>query len=173
MSVKNQRFFRCASISWFQVVSKWLRDVFTASASMGLSDLFTFFWDFKAHETYHLSGDHWVGPRSVGNADWGGEEVDDPSRRRLWCSRVPSLGDSSKWHSWVHPRGVEDWVKFKLLVEAIFRKSPQWHDASFGEISIKGLTPIQKFIGLHLIVDTGVSTSNRRPTLIKFWQSPF
>ena len=33
--------FRCASISWFQVVSKWLRDVFTASASTGLSDLFS------------------------------------------------------------------------------------------------------------------------------------
>ena len=134
---------------------------------------FTFFWDFKAHETYHLSGDHWVGPRFVGNADWGREEVDDPSGRRLWCSGVPSLGNSSKWHSWVHPRGVEDWVMFKLLEQAIFRKSPQWHDASFGEISIKGLTPIQKFIGLHLIVDTGVSTSNRRPTFIKFWQSPF
>ena len=61
----------------------------------------------RLHETL-LSGDHWVGPRSVGNADWGGEEVDDPSRRRLWCSRVPSLGDSSEWHLGVHPRGAED-----------------------------------------------------------------
>ena len=32
--------FRCASISWFQVVSKWVSDVFTASASTGFSDLF-------------------------------------------------------------------------------------------------------------------------------------
>ena len=30
--------FRCASIFWFQVVSQWVRDVFTASASTGLSD---------------------------------------------------------------------------------------------------------------------------------------
>ena len=36
-------FFRCASISWFQVVREWVRDVFTASASTGLSDLFYLF----------------------------------------------------------------------------------------------------------------------------------
>ena len=30
--------FRCASISWFEVVSRWVIDIFTASASTGLSD---------------------------------------------------------------------------------------------------------------------------------------
>ena len=34
--------FRCATISWFQTVTQWVRDVFTASASLGLSDLFIF-----------------------------------------------------------------------------------------------------------------------------------
>ena len=43
--------FRCASISWFQVVSKWVIDIFKASASTGLSKLFshefvTFWHDF-------------------------------------------------------------------------------------------------------------------------------
>ena len=33
--------FRCASISWFQVVSESVSDVFTASAFTGLSDFFT------------------------------------------------------------------------------------------------------------------------------------
>ena len=32
--------FRCASISWFQVVRMWVINVFTASASTGLSDFF-------------------------------------------------------------------------------------------------------------------------------------
>ena len=32
--------FRCASISWFQVVSQWVIDVFAASASTGLLELF-------------------------------------------------------------------------------------------------------------------------------------
>ena len=35
--------FRCSSISWFEVVSQWVIDIFTASASMGLSDLFYWF----------------------------------------------------------------------------------------------------------------------------------
>ena len=35
------RIFRCASISWFQAVSGWVSYRFTASASMGLSDLFS------------------------------------------------------------------------------------------------------------------------------------
>ena len=34
--------FRCASISWFQVVSQWVSDFFTASASTGLSELFPY-----------------------------------------------------------------------------------------------------------------------------------
>ena len=35
------KLFRCASISWFQVVSKWVIDVFfTASASTGLLELY-------------------------------------------------------------------------------------------------------------------------------------
>ena len=33
-------FFRCASISWFEVVSRSAIDIFTASASTGLSDYF-------------------------------------------------------------------------------------------------------------------------------------
>ena len=36
----NQGLFRCASISCFQVVSQWVIDVFTASASTGLLELF-------------------------------------------------------------------------------------------------------------------------------------
>ena len=35
----NIAVFRCASISWFQVVRKWVIDVFTASASTGLLEL--------------------------------------------------------------------------------------------------------------------------------------
>ena len=38
--------FRCASISWFEVVTEWVSQslmFFTASASTGLSDLFIFF----------------------------------------------------------------------------------------------------------------------------------
>ena len=33
--------FRCASISWFEVVSRWVIDIFTASASTGLSEFVT------------------------------------------------------------------------------------------------------------------------------------
>ena len=36
--VANMCFFRCASISWFEVVSRWVIHIFTASASTGLSD---------------------------------------------------------------------------------------------------------------------------------------
>ena len=32
--------FRCASISWFEVISGWVSDFFTASASTALSDFF-------------------------------------------------------------------------------------------------------------------------------------
>ena len=32
--------FRCASISWFEVVSRWVIDIFTASASTGRSIIF-------------------------------------------------------------------------------------------------------------------------------------
>ena len=44
-SVLDNALFRCASISWFQVVSQWVSQWmiffrFTASASTGLSDLF-------------------------------------------------------------------------------------------------------------------------------------
>ena len=35
--------FRCASISWFQVVSRSVSDILTASASTGLSELFCSF----------------------------------------------------------------------------------------------------------------------------------
>ena len=35
--------FRCASISWFEVVSRSVIDIFTASASTGLSDYFVLF----------------------------------------------------------------------------------------------------------------------------------
>ena len=44
----NQGLFRCASISCVQVVSQWVIDVFTASASTGLFELFhyDFFIEF-------------------------------------------------------------------------------------------------------------------------------
>ena len=39
--------FRRASISWFEVVSRWVIDIFTASASTGLSDYFS--WNRTSH----------------------------------------------------------------------------------------------------------------------------
>ena len=40
--------FRCASISWFEVVSQWVSHLpFSASASTGLSELFLIFCNFQ------------------------------------------------------------------------------------------------------------------------------
>ena len=48
-------FFRCASISWFQFFSKWVRDVFTASASTGLSDFLYFIEILDCWNVYLLA----------------------------------------------------------------------------------------------------------------------
>ena len=66
--------FRCASISWFQVVSKWFCDVFTASASfrfifLGIYCLTTFFLG-EFFDNPFLGIFWWIVPKR-GGGSWG------------------------------------------------------------------------------------------------------
>ena len=123
--------FRCASISWFQVVSNWARDVFTASASTGLSDLFKAenhllerakIWEVESSRTFKLPTPiiFWSGILPSYKRMLVVRILFVSSERRMWTSIAIGFSDTldqgpageaalAEMKNWIRRSEVETW----------------------------------------------------------------